>query len=86
MAYVLSHQHDGIKRSELDSDCVDLFAADVVAVNQDGLLVLVSQAVEFVPVLLLLDSLFGLLLFSHSMDELVTRFILVVLPKINNEY
>jgi len=54
---VLSHEHDCVHSSEFDSDSVDLVAAHVIAINQDGFLVLVSELPKLGPVALFLDSL-----------------------------
>ncbi len=64
MAYILSHDHLSIDASELVSNIVELLAAHVVNVDQNGLLVLFGEIPEFLPVLFLSDSLFRLLLLS----------------------
>jgi len=63
--YVLAHEHLRTLGSQLVPDLVDLLAADVIAINQQSLGVLVSVLEQLLPVLFLFDSLLRLFLDSH---------------------
>jgi len=66
LTYVLSHDHDGVDGSELESNLADLLGRHVVGVDEHNLVVVSSGVDESLPVLLFLDSLVGFLCGCHS--------------------
>lgn len=66
ITYVFTHDHVSINKSELASDLSDLLGGDVIGINEQDVLVLLSDNLESCPVGFLFDSLIRLLLDGHS--------------------
>ena len=65
--YVLSHEHGGAEWPELVSDQIHLLAANIITINKNSLVIVVSKLEEFGPVLLLLYSLIRFLFDSSHL-------------------